>query len=210
MSHILKVGILALQGGVIEHIQATQKAASILQKNKSIRYDIVEVRTREDLKDLRGLMIPGGESTVLHKLCEREDMMEEIKKVPVILGTCAGAIMLAKKIQHAEIGQKTLGLMDIEVDRNAYGRQNDSFETRIVVELPEKKKHSINAVFIRAPHIMTIGKNVHTLAKYENRIIACEETVQDQQEKTTKKYIAICFHPEMTTTIFHQYFLQSL
>src|SRR4030095_3714732 len=120
---MMKVGVLAFHGDVIEHIDATEAAA----KKLSLSCEIVQVRTKKDLEGLRALIIPGGESTNFYKLCLREGMLEDMKKVKNIFGTCAGAIMLAKKIHNIEEGQKTLELMDIEVDRNAYGRQADSF-----------------------------------------------------------------------------------
>ena len=122
-----KIGVLAFHGDVIEHIEVTQRAA----KNLHIDIEVVSVRTKESLQNLDALIIPGGESTTLHKLCEREGMWEKMKKIKNIFGTCAGAIMLAKVIHHKTLGQKTLELMDIEIDRNAYGRQAESFEKDI-------------------------------------------------------------------------------
>src|SRR5262245_541650 len=99
----LKVGVLAFHGDVVEHIQALNLAS----KKLKIKISVVEVRTKESLKDLQGLIIPGGESTTLYKLCEREGMIEEMKKIPAIFGTCAGAIMLAKEVKHKASGQET-------------------------------------------------------------------------------------------------------
>lgn len=179
-----RVGILAFQGDVSEHIDITKQAA----KNLHLSLDIIPVRTKESLKGLDALIIPGGESTTLYKLCEREGMWEEMKRIRNIFGTCAGAIMLAK-----------LELMDIEVVRNAYGRQAQSFVKKI-----ETKLGTIEAVFIRAPKIRNVGKTVNILAKDGEDVIACEE-------KTGNKfYLALCFHPELTTTKFHEYFLNLL
>lgn len=198
----LKVGVLAFHGDVIEHIEATQKAADKLK----LKVEIIQVRTKKDLHGLHALIIPGGESTTLQKLCEREGMFADMKKIRNIFGTCAGAIMLAKKIHNTEKGQKTLGLMDIEIDRNAYGRQTESFEERIKTRFGD-----INAVFIRAPRIVKIGRGVSILAvrprspQAENEeILACEQT------RNGRHYIAACFHPELTTTLFHEYFLQMI
>ncbi|MFH1520204.1 MAG: pyridoxal 5'-phosphate synthase glutaminase subunit PdxT [Candidatus Micrarchaeota archaeon] len=192
---MMKVGILALQGDVIEHIRATNEAA----KSLNFSCEIVEVRTKFDFSNLNGLIIPGGESTVLHKLCEREKIFEEIKKIPVIFGTCAGAIFLVKKLNNKESEQKTLELMDVEIDRNGYGRQNESFEHDIETELGQ-----IHAIFIRAPRIKSIGSEVKVLAKLNDEIVACE------QRTINNTYLLTCFHPELSTTKFHEYFLKNL
>ena len=107
--------------------------------------------------------------------------------------------MLSKNAGNKISGQKTLQLIDIEVSRNAYGRQNDSFEADIETTLG-----ALHAVFIRAPKITRVGKSVNILAKYSGETIACEE-------KTTKGYyLALCFHPELTTTLFHEHFLKTV
>ncbi len=197
MAQALKIGVLALQGGVIEHVAATRAAA----KKLTITCDVVEVRTKTDLVGLHGLIIPGGESTTLQKLCERESMFDGMRKVPALFGTCAGAIMLAKKISNTEADQRTLGLMDIEIDRNGYGRQLESFEQQLQTELGP-----LHAVFIRAPRITSIGAGVHILAKYGSEVVACE-----QQTQASKQYLlATCFHPELTCTSFHERFLTHL
>lgn len=189
------IGVLAFHGDVREHIQATKKAA----KNLKLGINIVSVRTKADLAKLDGLIIPGGESTVLYKLCEAEGMFEEMKKIKNIFGTCAGAIMLAKEISHKMKGQQTLELMNIEIDRNAYGRQNESFESSIDTNLGP-----VNAIFIRAPKIKKVGENVKVLAKHNSEVIACEEKINGNY------YLALCFHPELTTSIFHEYFLKQI
>ncbi|MFA5877508.1 MAG: pyridoxal 5'-phosphate synthase glutaminase subunit PdxT [Candidatus Paceibacterota bacterium] len=189
----LTVGVLALHGDVSEHIEATKRAGVILK----IPVILVSVRTASDLETLDALIIPGGESTTLQKLCEREGMFEAMKKVKNIFGTCAGSILLAKEVLHKAEDQKTLELMDMEVDRNAYGRQNESFEKVIETEFG-----SLNAVFIRAPKITRIGREVKVLAVNDGEIIACEE------RKGDKYYLATCFHPEYTSTAFHGHFLQ--
>jgi 5'-phosphate synthase pdxT subunit len=194
MKHII-VGVLAFHGNVIEHIEATEKAAKNLKK----RVDIIPVRTKEALQTCNALIIPGGESTTLAKLCEREDMLETMKNVPAIFGTCAGAIMLAKHVHHKAPGQQTLELMSITVDRNAYGRQTESFEKKLSTEVG-----TLSAVFIRAPKITKVGKTVRILAKDNGNILACEEKVGKQF------FMAAAFHPEMTSPLFHEYFLKHL
>lgn len=191
----LTVGVLAFHGDVIEHIQAVGQAAN----NLNLQVNILPVRTKKVLNNLDALIIPGGESTTLYKLCAREGMLKQLKKIKNIFGTCAGAIMLAKIIRSKMLGQKTLELMDIEIDRNAYGRQTESFEKDIKTSLG-----NINAVFIRAPKIKSIDKNINILAKNGQDIIACEEKIGD------KFYLAACFHPELTTTKFHEYFLENV
>lgn len=187
------VGVLALQGDVFEHFVASQKAI----KNLKLKVRLIPVRTKEELSQVDALIVPGGESTVLHKLCVQADIFEAIKKVPYIFGTCAGAIMLAKNIQNKTADQKTFELMDVTIDRNGYGRQTDSFEKEIKTELGK-----INAIFIRAPRIKKVGLQVKILAKLDDEVVACEENVGG------KYYLAACFHPEMSSTIFHEYFLR--
>ncbi len=189
----LRIGVLAFHGDVTEHIRATQGAA----ENARIACQAVEVRTAGGLAGLAGLIIPGGESTSFYKLCMREGMFEQMKEVPAIFGTCAGAIMLAKRIHNEEQGQMTLGLMDIEVDRNAYGRQSESFEEDISTELG-----AMRAVFIRAPRIRSVGDSVAVLSRRDGEPIACEQAAGGRY------YLATCFHPEFTTTKFHERFLQ--
>jgi len=189
------IGVLAFHGDVIEHIETTKQAA----KNLHLNIKVIPVRTKDSLHGLDALIIPGGESTTLYKLCGREGMWEKMKRIRNILGTCAGAIMLAKIIHHKTKDQKTLELMDIEVDRNAYGRQTESFEKDIKSSLC-----IIRAVFIRAPKIKKVGAKVNIIAKDNNEIIACEEEIGG------KYYLATCFHPELSSTLFHEYFLQKV
>ncbi len=191
----LKIGILAFHGDVREHMQATHAAA----KNLHLNVETSEVRTRENLTGLDALIIPGGESPTLQKLCQRENMWDAMKQVPNIFGTCAGAILLAKHIENKSEGQETLGLMDITIARNAYGRQTDSFEERITTEIGP-----MEAVFIRAPKIQSAGKGVRVLAQRDGETIACEQKAKDHF------YLAATFHPELTTTKFHEYFLKQI
>lgn len=191
----LRIGVLAFHGDVIEHVNALEQASEKLKLNVSI----AEVRTKEDLEELVGLIIPGGESTTLFKLCEREGMVEGMQKIPAIFGTCAGAIILAKNVLHKGKDQKTLGLMNIEVERNAYGRQTESFEEKLETVLGE-----LETIYIRAPRIVKIGKNVRIIAKRNEEVLACEEIIGKSY------YLAACFHPELTTSLFHEYFLKRI
>ena len=135
----------------------------------------------------------------MYKLCEREGMLEAMRKVPGLFGTCAGAIMLAKTIHNEEAGQKTLAVMDIEIGRNAYGTQAESFEEEIDTTLGR-----VEAVFIRAPRIKSIGPRVRVLAKRGDEIVACEQRIG-------KRYcLATCFHPELSGAVFHGHFIRAL
>jgi len=185
LGEIIKIGILALQGDVIEHLNATKQAV----KQLKIKCEIVEVRTKKELEGVDGLIIPGGESTALMKLLEREGMVEEIKKIKNIFGTCAGTILLSKI---------NLNLMDIEVERNAYGSQIESFEKEV-----ESKFGKLNGIFIRAPKIKSIGKNVQIIANDGEEIIGVEKKVGD------RSYLALTFHPELEGTKFHEYFIKN-
>lgn len=189
------IGVLAFHGDVAEHIEATKNASY----NLHLDIKVVPVRTKESLQNLDALIIPGGESTTLHKLCAREGMWEKMKKIRNIFGTCAGAIMLAKTVQHKTPDQKTLELMDIEIDRNAYGRQTESFDKDIKTSLGD-----FHAVFIRAPRIREVEKDVKILARNKGEIVACEQKVGNNY------YLAACFHPELTSTLFHEYFIKKV
>ncbi|MEK7597670.1 MAG: pyridoxal 5'-phosphate synthase glutaminase subunit PdxT [Patescibacteria group bacterium] len=189
------IGVLAFHGDVIEHIEATNNASRKLHLN----IEVVPVRTKDIIHTLDALIIPGGESTTLHKLCEREGMWEEMKQIKNIFGTCAGAIMIAGQVFHKTYDQKTLELMKIEIDRNAYGRQTESFEKDVKTSLGD-----IHAVFIRAPRIIRVEKGVNILAKNNGEIIACEQKIDKNY------YLATCFHPELTSTIFHEYFIKKV
>ncbi len=191
----LPIGVLSFHGDVVEHIEATQEAA----KKLKVAARVIPVRTKEVLRTVTALIIPGGESTTLHKLCVREQMWDDMKTLPYIFGTCAGAIMLADDVRHKAEGQDTLRRMHISIDRNAYGRQTDSFEEPLETELG-----TVSAVYIRAPKILQVKRGVHILAKRGVDILACEET------GTNRYSIATCFHPELTTTVFHEYFIKQI
>jgi len=190
-----KIGILAFHGDVIEHTEATKQAAA----NLHLDVEVIPVRSVDSIKQIDALILPGGESTTLYKLCERAKIWEKMKQINYIFGTCAGAIMLAKVVRHKMFDQKSLELMDIEIDRNAYGRQTDSFEKDVNTKLGPT-----HAIFIRAPKIGKVGKSVTILGKYNNQIIACEERVGE------KYYLAVCFHPELSSPLFHEYFLRKV
>ncbi|MCA9919723.1 MAG: pyridoxal 5'-phosphate synthase glutaminase subunit PdxT [Anaerolineales bacterium] len=191
----MKIGVLALQGAFIEHIKML----------KSLGVEAVEVRLPEQLDDLDGLIIPGGESTTIGKLARRFGLMEPLHAFAAakpVWGTCAGMIFLAKEITSGTEGkdQPLLGVMDIEVARNAFGRQVDSFETGLDVSVFQNgDKRPFPAVFIRAPKLVA--------AKADTKIIAAlpDGTAVAAQQG---HWLATSFHPELTGDgRFHQYFL---
>ncbi|MCX5992399.1 MAG: pyridoxal 5'-phosphate synthase glutaminase subunit PdxT [Chloroflexi bacterium] len=185
----MKIGVLALQGAFIEHIQVLQQ----------LDVEASPVRLPEELDGLNGLIIPGGESTTMSRLMLDLYLMQPIKNLAEagfpIMGTCAGMILLAKTVPGFPL--RTLGLMDITVRRNAFGSQIDSFETDL--EIPVLGKQPFHAVFIRAPIIEKANSTVEILGKLSNGT-----TVAARQGKL----IAAAFHPELTADLrFHKYFL---
>jgi pyridoxal 5'-phosphate synthase pdxT subunit len=188
----MKIGVLALQGDFSEHI-------SMLKK---IGVEAIEVRLPKHLDGLDGLIIPGGESTTIGKLAVIYGLIEPLKqfgKSHAIWGTCAGAIFLSK---DANSKQPLLGLMDIKVQRNAFGRQVDSFETDLEInELMNATgtEDAYHAIFIRAPLIESVHGNAKILSALEDgRIVAAQEGY----------LLATSFHPELTSdTRFHEYFV---
>lgn len=195
----MKIGVLDIQGSVEEHLESLKKLAK-----SGMKIEPVLVKTPETLAQVSGLIIPGGESTTIGKLLRRfglrDLIIERAKKGMAVWGTCAGAILLAKKIVGKQQAD-SLELMDIEVERNAYGRQLDSFETQLEFDLGSVGKSyagpGIPGVFIRAPRIMSIGKNVKILAEYKGEVVAARQ----------KNLLATNFHPEMTDSLeVHRYF----
>jgi 5'-phosphate synthase pdxT subunit len=185
----MKIGVLALQGAFAEHI-------AIL---KQLKVDAVPIRLPHQLEGLDGLIIPGGESTTITKLMANYALAEKISKLTQngfpIFGTCAGMIVIAEGVANGKI--TPIGVMAIKVKRNAFGRQVDSFETDL--DIPVLGKKPFAGVFIRAPLIESVGKDVEILAKLKNGTIVAAR--QDN--------LLVCaFHPELTDdTRFHQYFL---
>ena len=188
----MQIGVLALQGDFSEHIAML----------KRLNVDAFEVRLPKHLDGLDGLIIPGGESTTIGKMAVAYNLMEPLKlfgQRHAIWGTCAGAIFLSKDIGR---DQPLLGLMDIKVQRNAFGRQIDSFETDL--DIPELKQATgtqddYHAVFIRAPIIESVSGDAKVLATVpDGRIVAAQQG----------HLLATSFHPELTKdTRFHEYFL---
>lgn len=182
-----KIGVLALQGAVAEHIRMLEQSGA----------EGVPVKKPEQLEGLSGLIIPGGESTTIGRLMRIYGFMQAIRDFyeegKPIFGTCAGMIVIAKEIEGQP--EAHLGLMDIKVARNAFGRQRESFETDLRVE---GMAEPVRAVFIRAPLITSVGPGVKVLAEYNGRIVAARQD----------RLLACSFHPELTDDIsMHTYFL---
>jgi 5'-phosphate synthase pdxT subunit len=188
----MRIGVLALQGAFIEHEQALQR----------IGVEAREVRLPEHLEGLNGLIMPGGESTTIGKLAVQYGLMEPIRAMAaagkLLWGTCAGMIFMAKDVGR---DQPLLGLMDVTVQRNAFGRQVDSFETDLDVPaiITPENKRPFHAIFIRAPLIESVGVGVAVLAALSNgAIVAARQG----------RLLATSFHPELAyDDRFHRYFV---
>lgn len=185
----MKVGVIAVQGAFREHVKALRNLGA----------DVVEVRRAHELDGAEAVVLPGGESTAIGKLMREYGLLAPVRDMAnagkPVFGTCAGMIVLAKHI----LGDDTvhLGLMDVTVNRNSFGRQRESFEADL--DVPALGPDAYPAVFIRAPHIDSVGEGVSVLAAYEDRIVAVREG----------NLLATSFHPELTGDLrLHDYFLQ--
>lgn len=183
-----RIGVLALQGAVDEHLKMINKVGAAG----------IAIKRKEQLSDIDGLIIPGGESTTIGKLMRKYDFVDEIRSFSLagkpLFGTCAGLIVLAKEVDGDK--ESYLHLMNIGVTRNAFGRQRESFETELTIKGFHR---SVRAVFIRAPLIRKVGADVEVLATYHERIVAVKQGI----------FLATSFHPELTDdTSLHTYFLQ--
>ena len=188
----MKIGVLALQGDFAEHIQVL----------KRLGVATAEVRLPRHLDGLDGLILPGGESTTMGKLCVDFNLLAPLQQFgqsQPVWGTCAGAILLSRDVRRS---QPLLGLMDIRIARNAFGRQVDSFEADLDIEPLKRATHTdapYHAFFIRAPIIEMVAGNARVLGSLpDGRIVAAQQG----------KLLATSFHPELTSdTRFHEYFL---
>lgn len=187
----MTVGVLALQGDFREH-------ASVL---RTLGADVTLVRRPEELAAVDGLVIPGGESSVMDKLSRTfglaEPLRERIQQGLPVYGTCAGLIMLADTVLDAIVGQQSFGGLDVVVRRNAFGSQTQSFETDL--DIPVLGETAVHAVFIRGPVVESVGPNATALATLaDGRVVAVEQG----------NLLGTSFHPEMTGELrFHEYFL---
>ncbi|WP_174735165.1 pyridoxal 5'-phosphate synthase glutaminase subunit PdxT [Mesobacillus harenae] len=174
---MVKIGVLALQGAVREHVRSIEANGA----------EAVIIKRAEQLEEVDGLIIPGGESTTMRRLIDQYQFMDGLKKFAndekPMFGTCAGLILLAKTIVGYD--QPHIGVMDIKVERNSFGRQRESFEASLNID---GVAEGYEAVFIRAPHIVEAGENVDVLATHNDRIVAAREG----------QFLGCSFHPELT------------
>jgi pyridoxal 5'-phosphate synthase pdxT subunit len=185
----VKIGVLALQGAVAEHIQMLSALGA----------EAVPVRLPSELDGLDALIIPGGESTTISKLLSDYGLMEPIRRLAKkgfpIFGTCAGLVLLAKKAPNLQM--ESIGVMDIEVERNAFGRQVDSFEADL--KIPALRNGTFHGIFIRAPIIEKAERGVEVLCQLNGKPVAVRQG----------KLLACAFHPELTDDLrLHKYFLK--
>ncbi|MFP7736895.1 pyridoxal 5'-phosphate synthase glutaminase subunit PdxT [Priestia aryabhattai] len=174
---MVKVGVLGLQGAFREHAQALEAAGA----------EAIIIKKVEQLDEVDGLILPGGESTAMRRLIDKYDFMEPLRQFAKagkpVFGTCAGLILLAGQVVDRE--EPHLGIMDITVARNSFGRQRDSFEAALnIKDIGE----DFIGVFIRAPHIVEVGENVEVLAMHNDRIVAARQG----------QFLGCSFHPELT------------
>ncbi|WP_018923305.1 pyridoxal 5'-phosphate synthase glutaminase subunit PdxT [Salsuginibacillus kocurii] len=185
---MIKIGVLALQGAVREHIHALQGPDT----------ETVIIKRTEQLDEVDGLVLPGGESTTMRRLIDKYGFFEPLKAFidsgKPVFGTCAGLILMAREIDGEAQGH--LGLMDMRVERNAFGRQRESFETKLYVR---GVGDDVEAVFIRAPLILEVEEHVEVLSKHGEEIVAARQG----------SFLACSFHPELTEdNRLHRYFAQ--
>jgi 5'-phosphate synthase pdxT subunit len=189
----ITIGVLGIQGDIEENLAATKVAL----QNMRIKGNVEQVRYHEEVEKVDGLVLPGGESTVLSTLASMQgeggELFQTIKKrvsegMP-IMGICAGMILLSRRAYDRVVGetkQKLLGALDVVVERNAFGRQNESFEVNL--EVPTLGKGRLKAIFIRAPVVAEIGTGVNIMAELNGKIVAV----------TQKNIIGTSFHPELS------------
>lgn len=185
-----RVGVLALQGDVREHVDIL----------RSLGVETVEVRTYDDLRDLDGLIIPGGESTAIGKMLVESGMLDSIRTFfyqgGAVWGTCAGMVLASSTTTGQR--QPLLGLMNAMVERNGFGTQVHSFEAELDVEGMDEP---FIGVFIRAPYFDMVGPGVEVLAEYDGKIVAA----------TGENILVTAFHPELTDDVrFHEYFIEEV
>ncbi len=196
----MRIGIIAIQGDVEEHVIALEKTLA----ERREKGEVVKIKHRGIAESCDAIVIPGGESTTIGRLMEREGIFPEITEAvgeeKPILGTCAGMVLLAKEGDEevAKTGQPLLGLMDVKVKRNAFGRQRESFEVLLKMSVFDEPFH---AVFIRAPSITHAPDLVEVLATLNGHIVAAKQ----------RNMLALSFHPELTEDRrIHHYFLDLL
>ncbi|MCK4443855.1 MAG: pyridoxal 5'-phosphate synthase glutaminase subunit PdxT [Thermoplasmata archaeon] len=196
----MKVGVLSVQGAVQEHLDILQKALS----NLGVSGSPIRVRRLSDLREVSGLIVPGGESTTISKLLQKNHLYDPVRKeaeegMP-IMGTCAGCILLAKEGDEAVMKTQTqlLSIMDMAVVRNAFGRQRESFEADLEIEGLDS---TFRGVFIRAPAISKVWGNCSVLSNFNGKIVMANQG----------SMLALAFHPELSgDTRIHELFLDMI
>jgi 5'-phosphate synthase pdxT subunit len=192
----VNIGIIGVQGAVLEHVNTMKKLFS----ETNTPGEIFVIRDKNQLEKVDGLIIPGGETTTISKILVKTGLYDKIvyrikQKNIAIMGTCAGCVLLSEKISNNDKEIKCLNAMNIHIKRNAFGRQKESFEQEIKIKGFSK---TYNAVFIRAPIIEKTYNNCEILAKIKDKIIMARQD----------KFLAISFHPELTDDLrIHKYFL---
>jgi len=195
----INIGVIGIQGAISEHVNIMQKALKINQRAG----EVFVVKQPMDIEKLDALIIPGGESTTISRILYRSGLYDIIKFRILennisIMGTCAGCVLLASKVIGDSKDIKQLNAMNIEVKRNAFGRQKESFEQNINIKSFSKP---YNAVFIRAPVIEKVGNNCEVLGKIDKKIVMARQD----------KFLASSFHPELTGDLrVHKYFLEMI
>jgi 5'-phosphate synthase pdxT subunit len=199
----LRIGILGIQGDIEENIISTKESL----KNLNLKGIVISVRNSEIIENLDGLILPGGESTVIGNLISIngqifQTIKNRISEGMPVMGTCAGLIMLSKRVYDKVIGQtkqQLLGVLDIVVERNAFGRQHNSFE--INLKIPVLGKAPFKGVFIRAPIITSVQDNVDVICSFDDKIVAV----------TQGNIIATSFHPELSSdSRMHELFVKKV
>ena len=198
----INIGVFAVQGDVVENLMSTRLAINELGMQGIVN----EIKSPDQISELDGLIIPGGESTMIGHLSLVNGTLKKIKEkveagMPV-LGICAGMIMLAKKTKDRVVGemdQPLLDVLDIKVERNAFGRQGNSFEAEISLDNIGISK--FRGVFIRAPAVIDVGKGVQVISKFNEKTVAVKK----------ENLICTAFHPELTEDLsLHKYFVSSI
>lgn len=192
----MKVGVIGVQGAVSEHIEAAKKA----MENLGVSGKVFWLKKPEQLESIDAIIIPGGESTTISRLMVKNGLFDKVRELGEnglpIMGTCAGLIMLAKEVDGAIEEQRFLELLEVKVNRNAYGRQVDSFEAPLRLTFDEEP---FLGVFIRAPRIVEVFGKAKPLAYYRDEVVGVEQD----------GLIGLTFHPELTDdTRLHEYFLR--
>jgi pyridoxal 5'-phosphate synthase pdxT subunit len=199
----IKIGVLGIQGDIEENISATKEAL----QHQNLRGTVESVRYFDSIEELDGLILPGGESTVIGNLLSIQGKVfqtieKRITEGMPVLGTCAGLIMLSKRAYDRVIGetkQKLFGILDVVIERNAFGRQHESFE--VDLDIPILGRDPFRGIFIRAPIIDNIGENVTIITKLNDKIVAVKQN----------NVIGTSFHPELSTDRrLHELFIKDI